>query len=256
MVTEVSHDDDNAVFNIGTAARRSGLSVTTIRTWEDRYGSVVPARDDSGRRLYSNHQIAQLTWLRRQVESGLQAAEAHRLLELHPVAPELDEETGAGPIEGAPWVAVASWIDVERPWLASMLDDVGRGLGASAAGAGPIIANPLYGDVLTVTVRGASPASDPDDLAPLAACLIEPIDDLAERLHHGSVVTVDGSAVGLGADAVVIAPIRLDGVAAGAVAIVEPAKADAESIVGQAARVVEARIDADRARSAFARLLE
>lgn len=255
MVTPASHDrgDDNAVFNIGTAARRSGLSVTTIRTWEDRYGAVVPERDDSGRRLYSNHQIAQLTWLRRQVEGGLQAAEAHRLLDLNPVAPE-DEGSAAGPVEGAPWMAVASWIEGERPWLESMLEDLGRGLGAVAAGVGPIIANPLYGDVLSVTVR-ALLSEEPDPLAPLAAGPLGDFPGLADSLARGQVATIPGSELDVSSDTVVVAPISITGSVSGAVVIVCPCQGDAEALVGQAARVIEARIDADRARSAFARLL-
>ena len=255
MVTPASRDqdDDNAVFNIGTAARRSGLSVTTIRTWEDRYGAVVPERDDSGRRLYSNHQIAQLTWLRRQVEGGLQAAEAHRLLDLNPVALVEGEDGATATIDGAPWMAVASWIDSERTWLESMLGDLGRGLGATAAGAGPLFANPLYGSIISISVRSAL-AEGVDPLAPLAARLVESESDLVADLRGGVVSRLEAPALGVDGT-LTIAPIVLDGIAAGIVVIVDATSGDAAAIAGQAARVIEARIDADRARSAFARLL-
>ena len=254
-VTPATHDreDDNAVFNIGTAARRSGLSVTTIRTWEDRYGAVVPARDDSGRRLYSNHQIAQLTWLRRQVEGGLQAAEAHRLLDLNPVAPDDGEAPSGAAIDGAPWMAAASWVEGERAWLESMLEDLARGLGAEAAGVGSIVANQLYGDVLIVMVRAL--LADDDPLTAMAAMSLRDHPALADAMRAGGVVTLTGEDAGVPVGALVVAPFSVTGTVAGAVVIAGPTRGDAESITGQAAKVIEARIDADRARSAFARLL-
>jgi DNA-binding transcriptional MerR regulator len=56
------------------------VPVATLRTWEDRYGQVVPARNDSGHRLFSRHQVEQLRFVRARMSDGLTAADAYRLL--------------------------------------------------------------------------------------------------------------------------------------------------------------------------------
>jgi CheY-like chemotaxis protein len=57
-----------------------GVPVATIRTWEDRYGLVVPDRNASGHRLYSRDQVEQLRFAHARMAEGLSAADAHRLL--------------------------------------------------------------------------------------------------------------------------------------------------------------------------------
>ena len=56
------------------------VPVATLRTWEDRYGQVVPARNNSGHRLFSRQQVEQLRFIRAQMGEGASAADAHRLL--------------------------------------------------------------------------------------------------------------------------------------------------------------------------------
>lgn len=56
------------------------LSPATIRTWETRYGYVVPQRSDGGQRLYSRDQVDQLRFVSEEVERGRRPGEAHRLL--------------------------------------------------------------------------------------------------------------------------------------------------------------------------------
>src|SRR5882757_8946459 len=57
-----------------------GIPTATLRTWEDRYGVVVPERSAGGHRLYSRQQLECLGFLRDRVSAGLSAADAHRLL--------------------------------------------------------------------------------------------------------------------------------------------------------------------------------
>jgi DNA-binding transcriptional MerR regulator len=71
---------DHPVFSIGAVARVLGIPVTTLRTWEDRYGVVVPERSAGGHRLYSRQQLERLRFLRDRMSTGLSAADAHRLL--------------------------------------------------------------------------------------------------------------------------------------------------------------------------------
>jgi DNA-binding transcriptional MerR regulator len=70
-----------------------GIPVATIRTWEDRYGVVVPDRNASGHRLYRRDQVEQLRFVRARIAGGVSAADAHRLLA---------EQVGARPPDGAP----------------------------------------------------------------------------------------------------------------------------------------------------------
>lgn len=73
-------ETDRPVYSIGAVARMLDLSPSTLRTWQDRYNVVVPARSAGGQRLYSREQLAQLRFLAEQVSAGVSPADAHRLL--------------------------------------------------------------------------------------------------------------------------------------------------------------------------------
>jgi len=68
------------LYSISAVAQMLGVPVATIRTWEDRYGLVVPDRNASGHRLYSRSQVEQLRFVRTRMAQGASAADAHRLL--------------------------------------------------------------------------------------------------------------------------------------------------------------------------------
>jgi DNA-binding transcriptional MerR regulator len=68
------------LFSIGAVARMLDLSAATIRTWETRYGYVVPQRSGGGQRLYSRDQVDQLRFVKDEVDGGCRPGEAHRLL--------------------------------------------------------------------------------------------------------------------------------------------------------------------------------
>jgi CheY-like chemotaxis protein len=72
---------DQPFYSIGTLARILSVPAATLRTWEERYGIVVPDRSPAGHRLYSRLQVEQLRFVRGQVASGLSPADAYRLLE-------------------------------------------------------------------------------------------------------------------------------------------------------------------------------
>ena len=69
------------LFSIGAVARMLDLTAATIRTWETRYGLVMPERSRGGQRLYSRSQVEQLRFVCRQIAAGNRPAAAHRLLE-------------------------------------------------------------------------------------------------------------------------------------------------------------------------------
>jgi DNA-binding transcriptional MerR regulator len=80
---EGSTDSTDAVYSIGAVARMLGVPAQTLRAWEDRYQQIVPVRSSGGQRLYSRDQVDQLSFIRNQIEQGLQPADAHRLLAQH-----------------------------------------------------------------------------------------------------------------------------------------------------------------------------
>ena len=73
-------DQGRPVYSISAVARMLDIPVATLRTWEDRYEQVVPARNDSGHRIFTRHQVEQLRFVRAQMGEGASAADAHRLL--------------------------------------------------------------------------------------------------------------------------------------------------------------------------------
>jgi DNA-binding transcriptional MerR regulator len=68
------------LFTIGAVARMLDIAPATMRTWESRYGNVVPERSRGGQRLYSRDQVDQLRFVKDEVTAGRRPAEAHRLL--------------------------------------------------------------------------------------------------------------------------------------------------------------------------------
>lgn len=64
---------------IGEVARRAGVSASTLRAWERRYGLLEPERSGGGFRLYSDDDVARVREMREHVDRGVAAAEAARL---------------------------------------------------------------------------------------------------------------------------------------------------------------------------------
>src|SRR4029077_13598410 len=91
--------DGTAVYSIGAVAKMVGVPAQTLRAWEDRYGQIVPVRSPGGQRLYSRDHVEQLRFVREHIESGLQPADAHRLLaeRRHQSVPPGDRPTATGP---------------------------------------------------------------------------------------------------------------------------------------------------------------
>jgi DNA-binding transcriptional MerR regulator len=125
----------HAVYSISAVSRMIGVPVATIRTWEDRYGLVVPARSAGGHRLYRRDQVGQLSFIRAQMAQGASAADAHRLLaEQADVGPPATERAGA---LGRPVILLASRdpyaAEFEESFLRAEGFDVEVALSAEAA---------------------------------------------------------------------------------------------------------------------------
>jgi DNA-binding transcriptional MerR regulator len=72
--------DVAGVYSIGAVATMLGVPVSTLRAWEDRYRLIVPVRSAGGQRLYSRDDVEKLRFILERTETGLQPADAHRLL--------------------------------------------------------------------------------------------------------------------------------------------------------------------------------
>src|SRR5918992_1489289 len=71
---------DQPVYSIGAVSQLLGIPAQTLRTWQERYGVVVPERSPGGHRLYTRDQLELLRFLADQVAAGLSPSDAHRLL--------------------------------------------------------------------------------------------------------------------------------------------------------------------------------
>src|SRR5580698_9383218 len=77
----MERDEEDGVYSIGAVVKMLGIPAQTLRSWEERYQKVVPARSAGGQRLYSRDQVDQLRFVLDELDRGMQPADAHRLLE-------------------------------------------------------------------------------------------------------------------------------------------------------------------------------
>lgn len=67
--------------NIKAVAERTGVPLHTLRAWERRYGIPRPNRNTENHyRLYDEQDIADVLWMKRQVQAGVSPAQASALL--------------------------------------------------------------------------------------------------------------------------------------------------------------------------------
>jgi DNA-binding transcriptional MerR regulator len=71
---------EEGVYGIGAVAAMVGVPAATLRTWEERYGTIVPERTPGGHRLYSRSQVQQLQFIVAEMARGASAADAYRAL--------------------------------------------------------------------------------------------------------------------------------------------------------------------------------
>lgn len=74
--------DDRPIYTIKTIVQQTGISPATLRAWERRYRVLSPGRSEGGYRLYSERDIAQLRWLKSQVDAGVSISRAVARLRL------------------------------------------------------------------------------------------------------------------------------------------------------------------------------
>lgn len=72
----------NARYRIHAVAEATGLSTASLRAWERRYGIPNPTRGESGYRLYTEDDIAQVKRMVELGEQGVAPSEAARMVEV------------------------------------------------------------------------------------------------------------------------------------------------------------------------------
>jgi DNA-binding transcriptional MerR regulator len=79
-------DGDRATMPIGEVARRTGVTVPTLRAWERRYGLLVPVRTGGGHRRYSDEDVRRVLAVLELTGQGWAVAAAARQVAARQVA--------------------------------------------------------------------------------------------------------------------------------------------------------------------------
>jgi DNA-binding transcriptional MerR regulator/methylmalonyl-CoA mutase cobalamin-binding subunit len=77
MTTNVNKPSDG--HPISVVVRRTGLTQDVLRAWEKRYQAVIPLRTATGRRLYTEEQVAKLRLLKQLVDGGRRISDVAEL---------------------------------------------------------------------------------------------------------------------------------------------------------------------------------
>lgn len=92
---------------IGVVVKRTGIAAEVLRAWERRYNAVVPQRTDTGRRLYSDLDVARLVLMKRAVDAGRRISDVARLSEAD-LSDLVREDRDAAPVGPPPRTAPAA----------------------------------------------------------------------------------------------------------------------------------------------------
>src|ERR1041385_1876718 len=106
------------IYSIGAVAHMLDVPAATLRAWEERYGIVVPQRGDGTHRLYTRDQVEQLKYVKGQINSGMSAADSHRLLEDELAAGRIGAAEATERDQAAPLVLIAE----RHPYAADLAE--------------------------------------------------------------------------------------------------------------------------------------
>ncbi len=82
-MTKINDLPDDPKYTIKFVGAQTGILPVTIRAWERRYKIPKPHRSNNHYRLYSDRDIAILTWIKNRVETGISISSA--VLEMHQI---------------------------------------------------------------------------------------------------------------------------------------------------------------------------
>jgi MerR family transcriptional regulator, light-induced transcriptional regulator len=80
-MTRICDLPDEPCFPIKNVSERTGIQPVTLRAWERRYHLLAPSRAENKYRLYSEQDIALLTWVKSRMAEGIQISAVARLVE-------------------------------------------------------------------------------------------------------------------------------------------------------------------------------
>ena len=147
MVRNTKGTSEPQLFKIGAVARLTGVSVHTLRKWEERHGVVNPSRSKGGKRLYTDADIQRLVLIKKLADQGLSLPSiagcsfddlANRWAQLSSLDAPLP---ASGPTRvAALGTAIATWLrrrqdpafGVELVAAAENAEDLTRSIGESA----------------------------------------------------------------------------------------------------------------------------
>lgn len=107
-----------ALYSIGVVSRMVGVPVSTLRTWEERYGLVIAVRSSGGQRRYTRKQLTQLSFVVEQLDQGFSPGDAHRLLAEH--IDQGSDVANAGTVQEQTGILI---LIAERDRFAASLED-------------------------------------------------------------------------------------------------------------------------------------
>ena len=76
-----SKKESISYYSIGAVSRLTGITVHTLRVWEQRYSAIEAERTVSGRRKYTSHNVDRLMSLKFLVDRGCQISSIATLSE-------------------------------------------------------------------------------------------------------------------------------------------------------------------------------
>jgi DNA-binding transcriptional MerR regulator len=71
LVQVMEETAERQLFKISAVARLTGISVHTLRKWEERHGAVHPRRSKGGKRLYTDTDVQRLVLIKKLADQGL-----------------------------------------------------------------------------------------------------------------------------------------------------------------------------------------
>ena len=122
---------------IGDLASEAGVSVSTLRAWEDRYGLLRPARTEGGHRIYADDDLRRIRATQALVAAGATVASAARRVTQDPgAAPATPPPVPSGPLTDdalrAALAAARSLVHASKPrQAAAALVEFVEAVGAS-----------------------------------------------------------------------------------------------------------------------------
>ena len=81
-------------YTVNEVEERTSVPASTLRQWERRYGFPMPARSESGYRLYSDRDLGQIEAMKRYIADGVPASRAAELVKQVGVTRPVSGSTG------------------------------------------------------------------------------------------------------------------------------------------------------------------